>query len=125
MRTAKHRWLLAIFAAAALVAAQACGSSYSPTTPGGVGQADVTITIVANSGNTSFSPNPGTVPVGKTVAWRNADSATHQLMADNGSFTTGTIAPGAVSSPIAMSAAGSIPYHCTIHPTMVGTLSVQ
>ncbi len=127
MRRFDHRWWLAGLAAVALVAVQACGSSYSPTSPGGGGggTADVTITIVANSGSSSFSPNPGTVPVGKTVAWRNADSATHDIVADSGSFNTGTIAPGSTSSPIMMGTAGSFSYHCSIHPTMTGTLTVQ
>ena len=93
-------------------------------------QADVTITIVGMNGNMSFSPNPGTVPVGKTVAWTNATSsgyggATHHITADNGSFSTGDIAPGSTSTPIKMSTAGSFAYHCTIHPTMVGSVTVQ
>ncbi len=126
MRLPGHRWLLAGLAVVALVAVAACGSSYSPTSPGGGGgPADVTITIVANNGSSSFSPNPGAVPVGKTVAWRNADSATHNIVADGGAFNTGAIAPGSTSSPVMMGTAGAYPYHCSIHPTMVGTLNVQ
>lgn len=130
MRKFNHRLPIAVLAAAALVAAYACGSSYSPVSPPPGGTADVTITIVADSGNTSFSPNPGMVPVGKTVAWTNAGSAgyggvTHHIMADNGSFDTGDIAPGSTSAPIKMTTAGSFGYHCTIHPTMVGTVTVQ
>jgi plastocyanin len=115
----------------ALVAVS-CGSSSSPTTPsptpgggGGGGTADLTITIVGMNGSQSFSPNPGTVNVGQTVSWRNADSITHSLAADNGSFSTGDIAPGATSGPIAMGTAGSLAYHCQIHPTMVGSLTVN
>jgi hypothetical protein len=33
---------------------------------------------------------------------------------------TGDIAPEAVSVPMTLTAAG--PYHCTIHPSMVGTV---
>jgi len=110
--------------------AASCGSSYSsPTTPtppggGGGGTADVTITIVGMSGNQSFSPDPATVRVGQTVAWRNADSIAHNPAANSGAFNTGLIQPGSTSSPITMTAAGSIGYHCLIHPDMVGTLSV-
>jgi plastocyanin len=123
--------LVAGLAVVALVAVHACGSSYSPMTPPPGGTADVTITIVGMNGNLSFSPDPGVVPVGKTVAWRNADTGaygggtTHHIIADNGAFDAGVLAPGSVSAPIMMSTAGSFAYHCAIHPTMIGTLTVQ
>ncbi len=107
------------------------GSSYSPTAPSpspsptpGSG-ANVTITVTGQNGNQSFSPNPGMVTAGQTVAWFNGDSIVHSIVADNGSFATGNIAPGATSSPITMSTAGSVSYHCSIHPSMVGSLTVQ
>jgi len=114
------------------VVAASCGSS-SPTSPsptpggggGGGGTADVTITIVGENGNQSFSPNPATVTAGQTVAWRNADSMAHDPVANDGSFNTGVIAPGATSAPITMGTAGSFAYHCQIHPDMVGTLNVN
>ena len=122
---------LALFAFTLIAAS--CGSSSSPTspspTPGGGGggggvTADVTITINGMNGNQSFSPDPSTAKVGQTVAWRNADSITHNPSADGGAFNTGNIAPGATSNPITMTAAGSFGYHCQIHPSMVGTLNV-
>jgi plastocyanin len=85
----------------------------------------VTISIVGMNGSNSYSPNPGAVKVGQTVAWRNADSTPHTATADAGGFNTGNIAAGATSSPITMTTAGSFPYHCTIHGfAMVGTLTV-
>jgi len=111
----------------------ACGgSSYSaPTSPvappaggGGAASADVVVTIVGMNGNQSFSPNPVTVKVGQTVAWHNADSITHTATADAGAFDAGNIGPGGTSSAITMSAAGTFGYHCSIHPTMVGTITV-
>ncbi len=111
----------------------ACGGSYSPTTPvapppggggSGTGAADVTVTILGLNGYQSFSPNPVSVRVGQTVAWHNADSITHTATADGGQFDTGGIAPGTTSNPITMSAAGAFGYHCSIHPTMVGTVNV-
>ncbi len=117
-----------------------CGSTSSPTSPTPTpstpaptppaptppsATADVTITIVGMNGSRSFSPNPAAVKAGQTVAWHNGDSLTHDVTADGGSFTTGPIAPGATSAPVTMGSAGSVPYHCSIHPTMVGTLTVQ
>jgi plastocyanin len=105
----------------------ACGdsSSTSPTTPNPVQPADVTITIQGNRGNQSFAPDPATMRVGQTVAWRNADSITHNATQDVNRFATSNLGAGATSSPLTMVTAGTFTYHCTIHPGMVGTLTVQ
>jgi plastocyanin len=114
--------LLSAFAAAG------CGSSSTPTTstpPASTSAADVTIAIQGNRGNQSFSPEPATMRVGQTVSWRNTDSITHNATQDANRFATSNIGAGATSPPIAMTTAGTFTYHCTIHPGMVGTLTVQ
>jgi plastocyanin len=118
---------------ALLVFLMGCGSSSNTSTtpspvPGGGGgttPADVTITITGMNGSQSFSPSPASVRAGQMVAWHNSDSITHTATADSGAFSTGNIAAGATSSPIMMSTAGSISYHCSLHPTMTGSLTVQ
>jgi plastocyanin len=119
---------------AVLALAYACGGSpntpTTPTTPAptsgsGSATADVTITIVGMNGSLSFSPNPAIVKVGQSVAWKNADTLTHTATADGGTFNTNSITPGTTSAPITMTAAGSFGYHCSPHPSMVGTLTVQ
>jgi plastocyanin len=118
-------------AAAGLVSLAACGgsntptasSSPSPSTAPGNPAADVTITINGMSGSNSYSPSPGAVKVGQTVAWKNNDSIAHT--ATGASFDTGSISPGATSRTITFSAAGNVDYHCSFHPSMVGTLTVQ
>ena len=84
--------------------------------------ADVTITINGMSAEQSFSPNPAAVKAGQTVAWHNSDSIAHT--ATGSTFDTGLIQSGATSAPIAFAVAGSLAYHCTVHPSMVGTLNV-
>lgn len=102
-----------------------CGSSSSPTTPSAGGGADVIITIQGINGGMSFSPASATAKVGQTVAWRNADSITHDVEQDaEGGFDTDAVAGGATSKPITMTKAGALPYHCSIHPSMVATLTV-
>jgi plastocyanin len=113
---------LAALAAAVTLAAAGCGSS-SPSAP--TVSADVTITMVGDRGSQSFSPNPSTMRVGQTVAWKNGDSTAHTATQDASRFDSGTIAAGATSSPMTMSTAGTFTYHCTIHPGMVGSLVVQ
>ena len=114
---------LAVLAAVTALAGVGCGSSSSPAAP--TVAADVTITMVGDRGNQSYSPNPTTMRVGQTVAWKNGDTTAHDATQDASRFGTGTISAGATSAPLTMSTAGTFAYHCTIHPGMVGTLVVQ
>lgn len=113
---------LPLFAAALALLSAACGSS-SPSAP--TVSADVTISMVGDRGNQSYAPNPTTMRVGQTVAWKNNDTTAHDATQDASRFQSGTITAGSTSSPITMSTAGTFAYHCTIHPGMVGTLIVQ
>jgi plastocyanin len=123
--------LLAVLAAAALPFASCGGGGgggvTNPPPPGGGGggTADVVITIVAENGNMSFSPNPATVTRGQTVAWRNSAGAAHTATQNAGAFDTGNIGGGSQSGAITMGTAGTFAYHCAIHPSMVGSLTVQ
>lgn len=125
------KFAVAVVASLSLALVAACGGGYSaPTAPvpppagGGGPAADVTVTIVGMNGNQSFAPEPVTVKVGQTVAWHNADSITHTATGNAGEFNTGNIAPGSTSGAITMSTAGNFGYHCSIHPDMVGTITV-
>jgi plastocyanin len=72
----------------------------------------------------SFSPSSASVKVGQQIVWHNKDSITHTATQDGSGFDTGSIPPGGTSAPITISSSGTIGYHCAIHPSMVGTLSV-
>ena len=122
-RASLKRPLLALVAIAGLSAFAGCGKDSNPTTPPVT--ADVTIEIVANAGSSSYAPSPQVVAVGQTVSWHNADGMTHTATADGGAFGTGNIAAGATSAPITMTVAGGFAYHCALHPSMVGTLTVN
>ena len=105
-----------------------CGGDDDPPTapPGGGGAAaDVTISIVGNAGSGSYSPNPRTVTVGQTVAWKNNDTMTHTATDDGSAWNTGNIGAGATSAPITMGTAGTFTYHCALHAGMTGTLTVN
>ena len=115
---------LVIVATGASMLMSACGSdSSSPTAPSTA--ADVTVTIQANNASNSYAPNPVSMRLGQTIAWRNADSITHTATQDSGGFNTGSVAAGATSAATMMNTAGTFAYHCTIHPGMVGTINVQ
>ena len=106
-----------------------CGASYSggssgnpnsPTPPSAAGV--VTVNVVAINGAQSFSPNPASLPVGQMVVWHNVDSITHHVVLNDQSIDTGDLLPGASSQPMVLTGAGG-PYHCSIHPVMVGSLN--
>jgi plastocyanin len=91
--------------------------SPTPAPPSGV----VTIDVVGVNGAQSFAPNPATLPAGQTVVWHNIDSITHRVVLNDGSLDTGNIGPGASSRSMSINT-GAGPYHCSIHPSMVGSI---
>ena len=74
--------------------------------------------------NSSFSPASLTVKVGDTVTWTNQDSMGHSATADDNSFDTGVLDQGK-SGTVTFSKAGTYTYHCKIHSSMHGTITVQ
>jgi plastocyanin len=74
--------------------------------------------------NFSFSPSSLTVKAGDTVTWTNADSVGHSATADDKSFDTGIIDTGK-SGTATFTKAGTFTYHCSVHPSMKGTIIVQ
>jgi len=84
----------------------------------------VVVEILGENGNMSFSPALATLQVGQQVRWHNADRTVHTATQDGGGFDTGFLAPGATSASITLNAAGSLRYHCSVHPSMLGALNV-
>ena len=102
------------------------GEAVNPAPPAKPGPPlpDLLITITGLNGASSFSPNPASARVGQKVIWRNSDALPHTATANGGAFDTGIVSAGTSSAAVAMGAAGTFPYHCTVHPSMVGTLTV-
>jgi plastocyanin len=101
------------------------GGSPSPVAPSPAGSSNTfAIDIAEINGPFSFIPSPASIRSDQVAIWHNTDSVTHHVVLDDGSVDTGTLAPGTMSQPIAM-APGTHSYHCTIHPEMVGTVSVS
>ena len=73
--------------------------------------------------NFAFSPSALGVRVGTRVTFTNRDMATHTVTADGGLFNSGNLSSGQSFSFTFMSR-GSFSYHCRIHPSMTGTVSV-
>ncbi len=77
-----------------------------------------------------YIPETAQIPVDSQVTWQNQDTAAHTATAGTptggatGQFDTGIIAPGG-SATVAITTRGLIPYFCTLHPWMTGTLQVS
>src|SRR3970040_294202 len=79
----------------------------------------------------NFEVRPATLRVtirsGETrqeVRWVNNGSVAHTVTADRGAFNSRQLAPGDTFS-FAFTAAGTIDYHCEIHPTMKGQIVIE
>ena len=64
------------------------------------------------------------IPAGTTITWTNRDAMVHTVSADDASFNSGAIQPGA-SWSATFSEPGTYPYHCGPHPFMKGSVIVR
>ncbi len=82
--------------------------------------ADAAVTI----DNFRFTPPQMTVPAGTTIKWTNQDGPTHTVTSDTaGVFDSGNLATGK-SFSFTFNTPGNFAYHCSIHPTMMGSVVV-
>jgi plastocyanin len=117
-----------IMTAAVIVASCGSSSNTTATTPTSPSTSTTGTPVSVVSGadrltTTAYNPNPLTISAGTTVTWTNQDSITHTATSDTGVFG-GTLAPSAQFS-FTFQNKGTFTYHCTIHPNMVGTITVQ
>ena len=71
-----------------------------------------------------FSPQDLTISVGDIVTWTNDHTVNHTSTSDDAVWDSGVIPPGE-SFSFVFNNAGTFPYHCEIHPTMTGTITVE
>jgi len=86
----------------------------------------VTLAIAINSDggtSTQFEPSAARVYVGSLVEWVNTDDVPRSVVADDGSFDSGPIAPGGTWRFNA-TVVGQFPYSDGTRPYAVGTLEV-
>src|SRR5262245_16303130 len=115
----KIRWIGAAAAGVGLAAALGCSSTGPGQSCDGSGAA---ADVSATSSNT-FSPAEVTIQAGQSVCWKNTDSANHTVTADVGGFDAVLTGGGVFIRTI--SVPGAYPYHCELHPGMVGLVTVQ
>ncbi len=75
----------------------------------------------------SFDPDQLTIQVGDTVTWINADNGFHNVVADDGTFTSGEPSTASWQYSYTFHEGGSWGYSCEVHvgQGMVGTIVVE
>ena len=81
--------------------------------------ANKTVSIKA----TGFAPKTVTIAGGDTVTWKNVDTVSHQVVANNGAFASGQIAPNRIYAK-RLDTPGTYGYHDALHPVLKGTVKV-
>jgi plastocyanin len=129
-RTVLARSLGAAIMALLVAGIGSCVSERSTavTSTGGTCQAPASTagaTIVFVKGF-AFVPAEVHVKAGERVAWVNceADGTAHTATADDASFDSGLLSPPAAYDR-AFPSAGTVAYHCSLHPFMKGTVLVE
>ena len=143
----RNRPLLALTAGVALLvgACSSSGATTAPAAPASAAPASAAASVAASApaaGGTpcaesasagevsvsiegfAFKPADITAKVGQTITFTNGDSAPHTATLDDGSCTTPHINTGS-SDGLTFTAAGTYPFHCNVHPTMKGTITIS
>jgi plastocyanin len=79
----------------------------------------------------AYQPNPVSIKVGETVIWTNNDLTIHTVTEGNSStnvpingFDSGLLNPDETFKHV-FKKAGTIEYHCILHPTMTGRVIIS
>jgi len=71
-----------------------------------------------------FTPTATTIAVGDTVTWHNADTANHQVVANDGTFASPVLKPDETYS-FTFQKAGKVNYHDALATTNKGSVTVN
>jgi plastocyanin len=110
---------LLLVAAVAIIAASCNGTG--PSAYGASASTAATATNAATIKGFSFQPEVLKVKVGAKVTWTNDDTVAHTVTADTNSFASGNLQPGG-SFSFTFTRPGTYVYHCSIHPSMHGSV---
>jgi cytochrome c oxidase subunit II len=123
--------------AAAPAASPSATSGNQTNQTGTTAEPSVTLTIPEGAsvqGNPAYDPDPLTVSAGDVVEVSNQDTVPHTATSGSGpedpesgsQFDTSIIDAGATTQiDTANLAPGESPYYCSVHPYMLGTMTVQ
>jgi plastocyanin len=74
--------------------------------------------------NFMFAPNAVTIKAGSTVTWSNKDDEPHTVVSDAGLFRSSAMDTDETFS-FTFDKPGTYHFTCSIHPRMIGTITVE
>jgi plastocyanin len=72
----------------------------------------------------AFNPSSITVAAGTTITWTNKDAIAHTVTSNTNLFNSGSLASNKTFS-FTFATAGTYSYYCSIHPSMVASVTVN
>ena len=75
--------------------------------------------------NYMFAPGDIKVKMGTTVTWTNQDSVKHNVVSDDGMMPDGKLIGKDETYTYTFTKAGTYKYHCSPHPYMHGSVTVE
>lgn len=82
-------------------------------------------TVVATSVGDNTWSQPVDAKVGDVITWSNGDGVPHRVVLDDASCSMSENIPGGGSKSLVFSVAGTFPFHCGVHQTMKGTITIS
>ena len=95
----------------------------SPEADAAQAPAMVKVADMPPGSSAGYEPAEISVKVGQVVKWKNEGAEAHTVTAEDKSFDSGSMAPGA-EFQFTFSKAGTFTYSCTPHPWATGTVKV-
>ena len=107
-------------------ASSSSGSSSSAASAGSAGANLGTAAVTINATDSlKFDPATVTAHTGDIVAWKNTGSVTHTVTFDSQPSLNDNALNAQGNWQVKFSTAGTYQFHCTIHPSMTGTVTVS
>jgi plastocyanin len=82
-------------------------------------------TVVATSVADNTWTQPLSAKVGDVITWTNGDTVPHRVQLDDNSCGMSSNIPGGGSKSLVFTVAGTYPFHCAVHTSMKGTITIS
>jgi plastocyanin len=119
-RAVKMAAVVIVFAAFTACSNNSSGNPMSPNPNPNPGPGTTAVSI----SGFAFNPASVTVKMGDKVKWTNMDNTGHTVTSNNGGFASSGVLNQNATYTVTFGMTGTFDYHCSIHPTMTGTVTV-
>ncbi|MHB8717633.1 MAG: cupredoxin domain-containing protein [Candidatus Dormibacteria bacterium] len=129
------RGMMTAAAIGVIVSVSGCGNGPPTASGGSTGSASVGSAAASGLGSPAakvlqtaalhFDPNSTTVKVGQVIEWTNSGAVPHNVTFDQYTDLTSSTMQQGDTWEVKFTTPGSYAYHCTFHPGMDGTITVN